>query len=243
MVTDALELRRRLEGAWETLEAATVAFETAAKSLAREQPEGVAHAMALRDSEAVQRARDAVLRYADGEPALEALVLRYRTSRAELLERLHARTAELGIDEPSYVALASALEREPVLCAGRAVSWWPLAAFTVVAAGLVGVSFGQKGAVLALLVAGGLVAASLLSSLKLRVNARAFAIGAQVFKISEVTGVQVKRVERRTSRGGRTFEFDVVIERATHVDTVRLPMVPDGFTAALVRLGVPVSHG
>lgn len=234
-------LRVRLEGACETLLSTTQTFERAARSLSRGQTDDVARAVALRDAEETRRARDAVERLAGEEPELNTLLERYRSARGAFVEALQSRAHELGLEGPANRELVEALERD-VLWEGRAVNWPATALFACIGVFIGFASlfrhpeFWFLGPVCAFAV----VLANVFTAPKLRVTRKTVVVGNQSFRLDEVRGCRVVRVEHRTSKGHRTdtfIEFELEQQR---VERIKVPFVPDGFSAAMTALGLPL---
>ncbi|MGV3625577.1 MAG: hypothetical protein ACO1OB_32500 [Archangium sp.] len=232
------ELRVRLEGAWETLESTAECFERAARSLSRGQTDDVARALALRDAEETQRARDAVERI--GEPETEDLLARYRTARGAFVEALQARATELGLDGPANRELVQTLETD-VLWEGRAVNWAGAALFLGIGIfmGFLSVQRSPRLWFLGPLVGLAIFVGFLVTAPKMKVTKKTVVVGYQSFRIDALRGCCVRRVQSGFGKSRRidTFiEFQLEQER---VERIKVPVVPSGFYTAMNALGLP----
>lgn len=214
------DVRIRLEGAWESLEAATEVFERAAKSLSEGGTDELSRALSLSDSR-----RAEVERLSNESPEVRQLLERHHRARAAFFEQLKTRTMTLGFEDASTPAA--------VLFEGRSFNW---PAWVLLSLGAVGLFVWSSNMWIAPVLISVVFALVFFDAPKLKVTTQSVAVGSQVFIRNELRAVREKRVASKRSVN-HFLEFELLDGRT---EMVRVTSLPSAFTESMKRLGLPV---
>jgi hypothetical protein len=228
------DARIRLEGKLEVFEGAVTTLREAVVRARRGEFRALGAAMDLD----VEQVRAQVARVDPSHPQLEE----FRRLQTEAASIVQVRAGQMKVPELPVRRALEALVAEPVSYEG--VARHPLGPILPVVIGLlvlIEVALIQNPAPLVLHggVAVYLVIMNWLSPL-MRVTSRRMFVGEEVFELADVKSVQIERLMVRSTRPWR---LTATLNGGEQVQ-VRLPYVPEGFTAALhrVRARLPISR-
>lgn len=228
------DARIRLEGKLEVFEGVVTTLRAALVRARRGEFCALGAAMDLD----VEEVRAQVARVDPAQPQLEE----YRRLQTEAATLVHARARLMKLPEQPVRRALDALVAEPVSYEG--VARHPLGLLLAVVIGLLVVAEVALIQNPAPLVLHGGVAVYLVImdwlSPRLRVTSRRMFIGEHVFELADVKSVQIDRLMVRSSK---PYRLTANLNGGEQVQ-VRLPYVPEAFTAALQRdrAGLPVSR-
>ncbi|MGV3625576.1 MAG: hypothetical protein ACO1OB_32495 [Archangium sp.] len=226
------ELRIRLEGSWEVVEAATALYERAAKSLAEGQTEAVAQALSLADSGTTQNALNDVTRLASGSVELQELLERHSQARASFSRQLTARMAGLGLEASPGQGV--------VLFEGRGIQLYAWGVAAGVAAGVSLFTRDGPNEWLILFSFAFMFWAAASEPRKLRVTNLSVTVGDRVFIRSQLRAVRSTHVQLPFRK--RSAQWFLDFERHDgSVEQVEISHLPRGFLDAMNRIALPVN--
>lgn len=225
------ELRVRLEGALEIVEAATASLVVATEALEEGVVSELAEAMITSDSAETRDAVKSIERLAEQAPALTLVLKRFHDARGALLARALVRGQQLGLHSMSAESVIDVLARYPVLFEGLALQRLPFVAVGALMAALTAFAVAFHPGFLVLPLGLLLACAALVwRSPRLVVTRGHVRMGAAVVAVRDIESVLVasamgpdRSIVRFRLRGGSTFDAE-------------MPALPKRFVRALEQV-------